>query len=473
MPKTGANAESVASEIEALIIAAAQTSVEITDDDLDELIIGCLPEPSLADVQLDPPVATAIESISVRGIRSFGPEQTLRLSEGLTIVYAGNGQGKTSLTDALELLTVGSTTRRISLPNATAEVKDKDHITHLKPNGDIDPSSSPRVRVGYRRRQELRTCEWSSFGSPATNHPDIQVLPRRLLRELVNAKRTERAEPLGAALGLAETIALWTAVAKELKLLSSVATENDEAHILLLKNEVPTPDDDSEMLDALQRWENKQSPHPIMLTDPPAASPWSALARLISDNDQLIEQPASLSHEQQSLLSSFLAVVKPGSDCPACAQATVPDHRIEEVKRLLAESCDSDVRRERIAAVKKTCAELSNLATAWLQLTATEQSTAELPVAWTSASDLLRQTLESRESVPSVQWADSMASALSSLNDTRAQLISNYQTCSLEARDRAIAAVRSDVSRVLQSLRNQEFREAVLTPLLARASLRV
>lgn len=133
---TDGTAAAVAAEIETMINAEAHSSGDITDNDLDKLISQCLPEPKVTKASFVFSEPAVVDSVAVRGIRSFGPEQTLWLSEGLTIVYAGNGQGKTSLTDALELITGGATTRRVSLPNAAAEVKDKDHITHRTPTGE-------------------------------------------------------------------------------------------------------------------------------------------------------------------------------------------------------------------------------------------------------------------------------------------------------------------------------------------------
>lgn len=469
---TDTTAESVASEIEDRIIAAIKSSDEDSDVDLDELINSCLPKTDLADVLLNPPASTLVETIALRGIRSFGPEQVLQLSEGLTIVYAGNGQGKTSLTDALELVTGGGTTRQISLPNAATEVKDKDHITHLKPNGATEPDCSPRVRVSYRRRGALLVCEWNTFGSPAANYPDIQVLPRRLLRELVNAKRTERSAPLGAALGLGETIDMWTGIAKELGRLSSSALEHLEPHLQLLNEEVPAPDDDSELSAALQRWAKKQSPN-LVLEEPPSAGLWFQLAQNFSDNEDVSGEHDPLPSEHQSLLRSFLTVAEPGGACPACAQARVPDHRIEEVRRLLAESDESDLRQKRIGILNGRCDELAKRTTAWLQLAASERTATDLPSTWSSAIEELTRALGSRGSSPRVDWALEMGSTLSKLSDLRAELVSDTQINSFESRGRAIAAVRSNVSSVRDSLREQAFRKAVLSPLLRRAGLRV
>jgi len=473
VPPIANEVESIVAKIEERILSAASASTTVTDEELGRLILDCLPERSSGVNRYGSSIPIVVESISIRGIRSFGPLQTLRPSEGLTIIYAGNGHGKTSLTDALELLTEGITTRQMSLPNAAAEVKDEDHIAHLKPNGEPDPNNPPRVTVSFREGERLRTCEWTSFKAPATGHPDIQVLPRRKLRELVNAKRTERTQPLGAALGLAETIDLWTAVSKELKRRSSAVVEDVPDYLRLLKDEVPVQEDDSDLLKALQHWQIQQYLAPALLHDLPEATSWSLLARSISDCNGLREQPEVLSAEHQNLLSSFLSVVEPGTDCPACAQAKVPQYRLEEVKRILAETRESEVLRERIAAVKSRSAELSSKVAAWLQLADPVEKASDLPDTWKSAVSQLRQTLEGQGSLLSAGWARKMASVLSDLNDVHTRLIGSSQTNSLESRDFAVRRVRSDSSQVLQSYRNLEFLETVFAPLLARAGQRI
>src|SRR5699024_9245682 len=150
-------------EICSLLSSRARGGVELDADELEGKSCALLPEPSATEpqpVRADPAV---VHSVAVRGIRSFGPGQTLRLAAGRTIVYAGNGERTTSLTDAFELLTDGETTRNAGLPFATSEARDKDHITHRPPHGTPDPAHPPRVTVRYRRGEELHTCEWSSF----------------------------------------------------------------------------------------------------------------------------------------------------------------------------------------------------------------------------------------------------------------------------------------------------------------------
>jgi hypothetical protein len=66
-----------------------------------------------------------LKSIDVKGFRSFGNEtQTLDLSEKVNFIWAGNSQGKTSFTEALEFLLTGSISRRELLASSKDEFAD-------------------------------------------------------------------------------------------------------------------------------------------------------------------------------------------------------------------------------------------------------------------------------------------------------------------------------------------------------------
>lgn len=63
--------------------------------------------------------------IEVKGFRSFANEpQTLELSENVNFIWAGNSQGKTSFTEALEFLLTGSISRRDLLASSKDEFAD-------------------------------------------------------------------------------------------------------------------------------------------------------------------------------------------------------------------------------------------------------------------------------------------------------------------------------------------------------------
>jgi hypothetical protein len=66
-----------------------------------------------------------LKTINVKGFRSFGNEpQSLDLSTKVNFIWAGNSQGKTSFTEALEFLLTGSISRRDLLASSKDEFAD-------------------------------------------------------------------------------------------------------------------------------------------------------------------------------------------------------------------------------------------------------------------------------------------------------------------------------------------------------------
>ena len=80
-------------------------------------------------------------SVEVRGFRAFGTEPTpFDFSVPITVVHAGNSQGKTSLAEALEFLISGRSSRRDLLGGAKAEYHDSLRNAHM-------PAEDERVYV--------------------------------------------------------------------------------------------------------------------------------------------------------------------------------------------------------------------------------------------------------------------------------------------------------------------------------------
>lgn len=471
MARSGLNSESVAKEIKETIDGLDQSAVEISEDELYQLLSEHLPKPF---VPMEGPQhgATAIVvSVAIRGIRSFGPEQTLRLSQGLTIVYAGNGKGKTSLTDALELVTDGATTRLVGLPNAALEVKDSEHITHRKPSGETDEVNSPRVQVLYRDGQELRSCEWNTLGYPAPVSPDLQVLPRRRLRELVNAKRTERTEPLGAALGIADTIETWTSIAKELREHAAEMEGEEEPHLKLLSDEVPVVGNDMDWLNAVQSWELRQTAHPQIVTSSPEPEPWKALSRDLANFQGSSAVPAPLDEEFAALLDSFIALAKPDVICPACEQASVPAARIREVESLLEQAKESRARATAVHELKTRCEKLMAKESEWLNNSGLASTPSDdLPTSWTDALIELRCVLGDREQLGDTRWSQDVAAALETVKSVHARIIVQSEQHYYQPRLRAIAAVRNDATGTLNEMRYRRRQREILAPISRKAS---
>lgn len=98
-------------------------------------------------------------SLEIRGFRAFGTEaRVVQLDAPLVVVHAGNSQGKTSLTEALEFLISGHSSRRDMLGGAKAEYHDSLRNAHL-PAADTDVYVAAVVRdadgVTHQVRREL------------------------------------------------------------------------------------------------------------------------------------------------------------------------------------------------------------------------------------------------------------------------------------------------------------------------------
>lgn len=471
MTQTDQTAEDIA--IDAICYALSAVVHEGTEIDhkaLEDKISSILPEPAATDSRPVHARPAVVHSVAVQGIRSFGPEQTLRLSEGLTIVYAGNGKGKTSLSDAFELVANGTTTRSKGLPQAMSEVKDKDHITHRTLEGIPDPEHPPRVTVRYRCGEQLIDCEWTDFDTPAPRHPDLQVLPRRLLRELVNAKRTERIEPLGAALGLAETSASWTAIAKALGEKAKEASEGGEPYLQLLEREVALDGDEDARVAALERWAREQKIQPENLPSSPSAGPWQQLAgdlEAATDPDSVGSQ---LDSQTAALLNAFVEVAEPEAHCPACEQAPVPQARLDEVRALLDASEAAALKAAERTALAQRRDTLTAQIAGWLAVTAPpERHDGPEPGDWRRALTVLRDAFSQREQLSEASWARGVAGALEALDVARARIAQAAVDDADPDRCRAVDAITADVDRPRKDLEDLKVRRVALAPMLKRA----
>jgi DNA repair exonuclease SbcCD ATPase subunit len=110
----------------------------------------------LAAVVVTAAACPRLVSLEIRGFRAFGTEpRILQLDAPLVVVHAGNSQGKTSLTEAIEFLISGRSSRRELLGGAKAEYNDSLRNAHLPP-GDTNVYVEASVRTGLRFRSRLR-----------------------------------------------------------------------------------------------------------------------------------------------------------------------------------------------------------------------------------------------------------------------------------------------------------------------------
>lgn len=354
------------------MVAAIQADPRLGDDGLDELVEKHLPQPRRpAPDETD----ETVHWIKVQGVRSFGPAQTLRLSGGLTIVYAANGTGKTSLVDAIELFNDGVTTRARAHPVTSGEVKDEHHVPHHDRSGSTKNSLPPQVTVAWKSGTagDVTTSTWDGgFGEGCAERPEIQVLPRRRLRELVNAKTSERAERLGPALGLADFGDRCAEVAKGLKQFAETEDPpgNEWDRAAAIMDEAISGDLSHDGLRrAVKDWREAQATDEadvstLELMPPPsvpASQSWADLAGDMAEHERDRPQGiGSISDGLRHLLRAFTMVADADETCPACAAGTVTQQRLAEVRAVLSGLDDMTSYDARTRALGKRYEELGN-----------------------------------------------------------------------------------------------------------------
>lgn len=105
-----------------------------------------------------------IVSVEVRGFRAFGTEPTqFDFDAPITIIHAGNSQGKTSLAEALEFLISGRSSRRDLLGGAKAEYHDSLRNAHM-PDGDDCVYIEAEVRTEDGEAHQVRRELVCDFG---------------------------------------------------------------------------------------------------------------------------------------------------------------------------------------------------------------------------------------------------------------------------------------------------------------------
>ncbi len=166
--------------------------------------------------------------VEIRGFRSFGTEpRRLALDAPLVVVHAGNSQGKTSLTEALEFLITGLSSRRDLLGGAKAEYDGSLRNVHL-PEGDHDVYIEAAVAAPdgtvHRVRRELM-CDFghgtecvsrlfiddqpaldlAAVGLPMSDPPvRAPVLLQHILRHVLSTLPKQRVDYFKALLSLTD-----------------------------------------------------------------------------------------------------------------------------------------------------------------------------------------------------------------------------------------------------------------------------
>lgn len=166
-----------------------------------------------------------ITRIRIAGIRGFNEERTIDLDDGLTIISAKNSYGKTSITEALEWLLYGSTSKiekgadyskeeyKGSLRNAhyrgdapafveaVLAAKGKEFTVRATPSGEESMS---------REVDGVPVADWP-FAAAIADRPKPFVL-QHALKHLLLVRPSERFEGFSRLLGLQDLIDLQSAV---------------------------------------------------------------------------------------------------------------------------------------------------------------------------------------------------------------------------------------------------------------------
>src|SRR5699024_10347061 len=160
----------------------------------------------------------------------------------------------------------------------------------------------------------------------------------------------------------------------------------------------------------------------------------------------------------------------PDAHCPACAQAPVPQSRIDEVKAMLAASKAAARHAAQRTALAQRRDALTTQLGGWLDATDSPEGPVDPePEDWRRTLDALREVVAQREELGEVCWARGVADALDVLDEARAHIaVAAVDDASLERR-RAVDAITADADGTLRALDYLAVDRAALAPMLQRA----
>ncbi|MGX6447807.1 AAA family ATPase [Patulibacter sp. S7RM1-6] len=337
-----------------------------------------------------------VDEVSVTGIRAFRDRESVRLSRGLTIVYAENGSGKTSFVDALELLTAGGTTRGRQFPDIRNEVKDEDHVLHADGNGEL-VGPSPAVSATWFEAADATPQEarWiGAWGTPGSAAPPIHLLARRRLRELIAIRGADRAERLAQSVGLDVLAVTWVDAATVLrdgaKRIREQAVPTDvPADDVSWVSGMVLADASAEEIEQLIR---RQATSGSMLSSPDRdghlekalaetyiAPPVLADAAVFEQASGRLQEPADRTHTGNAaargdlahlqFLRAYLAEGQPDKTCPGCEDGVLSASRAEQIAQQIEaieqEHTAQRLRQEALQAARELVERTARQSRAW------------------------------------------------------------------------------------------------------------
>jgi len=183
-------------------------------------------------------------SLKVAGIRGFNIEQTIGLDEDLIIVQGPNGQGKTSLVEALEYLFFGEIFKK---EKALSKIEFKDTIKNVHFEG--TPFAEAKILISEEEKTIRREyvnessskiyingVEVEDFGSIRGNTSHKPIIYQHALKSFINTKPKDRYQEFMKLLGIEKLDEFIMLVQTKLNKFDSEKPENIKNAILFCED---------------------------------------------------------------------------------------------------------------------------------------------------------------------------------------------------------------------------------------------
>jgi energy-coupling factor transporter ATP-binding protein EcfA2 len=365
-------------------------------------------EPAAAEVILEacgPPrepvqaLPVWLRSLSVEGFRGIGPPAELELSPapGLTVVAGGNGSGKSSFAEALELLMTGAVKRWTKRPKActdtwqclhhdgptrlAAELEDARGVISL---GRTWPRGAP-----YEAAPPPDTDWAGALGSfrPFLSYAELSTMFATL---------TSLYEALSPVLGLGDVDAVLRTLATERLALDKRATGAKALRSCLLIRLDPREPRQARVLAALRHRDLGALEELVPAPDEPVTAAMRRMAELV-----LPDSVEDAEWRFAARLQRLALELRTGEDCPVCGTCGVLDDAWADRVVALAELHDP-LDGAALAVAREAGIDLANLPAALAELR--------------ELRDHAAKELERRDT----EWREVAAEALRWLTEARA-----------------------------------------------------
>lgn len=328
-----------------------------------------------------------LTELTLQGVRNYREKVSIKLNSKITLIYAENGVGKTSLVDALEKLESGKTTRGEYLKSPAAETKDDkvlpswgQTIDNIKISATSDSGKTWSI-------QEQEASDSDPFM--------VDVITKRTLRNKIDNTATGRFDFLSSLVSVSDNEDEY----EDLKLdLSEIEAEfktlktlTDEIYELVGNIGIDIGDLTPDSLHSIHGEES-----PIHNLEKES----SKVSTLQHNNGRLMEKlgkisigkyPGELkperpnrcdiSESELSSLNTIVGILEPGTVCPTCNSGKITEKRIIEIRKLLERESDY---LAKLKSYERTLSSLNDWKSYW-----------KLMYNWKQEADILRETIAS------------------------------------------------------------------------------